>query len=158
MATEESADTKFSPSQMAEFHESFQIFDKDSDGKINIDELALLLKATGFNPPMSDIIDYCAQIDKNDEGFFNFGEFIQIVDHYNEFSNLDDILTTCLRVFFESDKKVTTEALKSILTTIGNPLTPDEIKHLFFNIDPDNEGSVSIADFVTKISGQTTEE
>lgn len=143
----------FNQDQLAEFDEAFGIFDKDGDGRITTQEMSALLGACGFSPSPEDVADYCARIDQTGENLFNKEEFLQVAEHFNNTSNLEEVVTACLRVFFGTDKKLTMEHLKNILTTLGNPLTPEEIKHLTFNIDPDGDNLIPIADVVAKICG-----
>lgn len=141
----------FNQNQIAEFTETFSVFDKDGDGKVSTAEMVQLLNACGFNPPADDVTEFCSKMDQTGEGLFSLEEFMQVAEHYNYDDNLEEVVTTCLRVFFGKNRKMNVEHLKTILTTLGTPLTPDEIKHLMFNVNKEQEDSISLVDFVTTI-------
>ena len=146
-------DAVFSEEQLAEFKEAFGVFDKDGDGRINPQEMCALLNATGFNTSQSDVSDYCAKIDQTGENLFDHEEYLKVAEYFNKSLNTAEIINACVRVFFGGNIQMSVDELKNILTTLGNPLTPDEIKHLMFNVNPDGDDTISIEKFVNKIAG-----
>ena len=47
--------TKLSQQQLEELKEAFIIFDKDNDKKINMKELATVMRSIGFSPTQADL-------------------------------------------------------------------------------------------------------
>ncbi|EAY09992.1 EF hand family protein [Trichomonas vaginalis G3] len=143
----------FSPGQLEEFKEAFTVFDKDADGRITPQEMCGLLGATGFQVSQAEVTDYCSQIDTTGENLFDYNVFLKVAENFNNGNNTQEILSACMRIFFGESTKISTDELKSVLTTLGNPLTPDEMKHLMFNVNPENDETITVADFVNKIAG-----
>ena len=72
---------------------------------------------------------------------------------------MEELLTTACRVFFGNDTRLYRDSLEKVLQTLGNPLTPEEIKQLFFNIFPDeDENQIEVSEFVAKILGKNPDE
>ena len=57
--------------QIAEIREIFTLFDKNSDGYVNTNELGTMLRALGMNPTQSDVKDMEKELDGNDTGSFD---------------------------------------------------------------------------------------
>ena len=57
--------------QIAEIREIFTLFDKNSDGYVNTNELGTIIRALGQNPSNSDIKDMEKDVDPNDTGSFD---------------------------------------------------------------------------------------
>ena len=153
LPAETEPDPVFSAEQLEEFKEAFGVFDKDGDGRINPQEMCGLLNATGFSVSQSEVSDYCARIDQTGENLFDHDEYLKVAEYFNKNLNTADIINACVRVFFGENIKMSVDELKNILTTLGNPLTPEEVKHLMFNINPDGDDTIEIQGFVNKIAG-----
>lgn len=150
--------SSFTPDQLLEYKEMFAVFDKDGDNKITMHEMYALVQACGYSAQESEIDDICSSLDQNGENLFSVDDFLKVAEHFNQQINMEEMLTTCCKVFFGEDTRIQQEKLQDILQTLGNPLTNDEIKQLFFNIFPDDEDEIEVSDFVNKILGKTTDE
>ena len=52
--------------QIAEIREIFTLFDKNSDGYVNTNELGTMLRALGMNPTQAEVKDMEKELDGND--------------------------------------------------------------------------------------------
>ena len=57
--------------QIAELREIFSLFDKNSDGYVNTNELAHVIRALGHNPTQAEIKEMEKDVDPNDTGSFD---------------------------------------------------------------------------------------
>lgn len=57
--------------QIAEIREIFTLFDKDSDGFIDIRELGTILRGLNLNPTEAEIDEMMKDVDPNDNGNFD---------------------------------------------------------------------------------------
>lgn len=152
-------DGVFTPEQIEEYQETFQIFDKDQDGKVSLHEMEALVVAVGFQPQNDELENICSRIDQTGTMKFKFDEFLKVLESLYQKINQEEILMTCFKVFVGDESRIRTlDHLIPILTTLGIPLTPDEVKQLLFNADPNGDEEVEVADFVQMILGNKEEE
>ncbi|KAH0787733.1 calmodulin [Histomonas meleagridis] len=144
----EEEETSLSQEQIADYTEMFTIFDRDEDGKINIHEMELLINAIGFYPQENELEEYCNKIDPSGDFKFDLNDFIKVASHFDAQVNLEEILTGCLKTYAGDEERIRDSKLFVYLTTLGNPLTPEEVKHLRYNAFPNGEDEVEISDFV----------
>ena len=67
---------KPSPEQLDELRETFDYNDRDADGRIQIDEFTAMLDELEADMSPKDIEIGFQDIDTNDDGLIDFGEFV----------------------------------------------------------------------------------
>ncbi len=82
---------RFTEEQKRELKTSFDIFDKDGTGNIDIKDLKVILRALGFEPQEDEIKQLLSKINRSDEddgnkkGFssntIDFDEFLRIMNN-----------------------------------------------------------------------------
>ena len=65
--------------QIAEIREIFTLFDKNSDGYVNTNELGTIIRALGQNPSNADVKDMEKDVDPNDTGSFDQMNLISLI-------------------------------------------------------------------------------
>ena len=70
---------QFSEETKAEFQEAFNLFDKDGDGTITIDELATVMKSLGQKPTLQELEDMIKEVDNDGNGEIDFQEFLDLM-------------------------------------------------------------------------------
>jgi calmodulin len=60
------------PKQYVDFKKAFDMFDKNSDGYIDVLEMENVLKAIGHKPTQSDVMDVFRDVDKDQDGKMYF--------------------------------------------------------------------------------------
>ncbi|KAG0037983.1 hypothetical protein BGZ82_001384 [Podila clonocystis] len=76
------ASAGFSQEELETYKESFDIFDKDSNGSINATELRALLKLVGEKVHTQSIADNMKEFDLNNDKEIDFEEFLLLVTKY----------------------------------------------------------------------------
>ncbi|MFQ6670135.1 hypothetical protein Gotur_035169, partial [Gossypium turneri] len=64
---------------IAEFQEAFCLFDKDGDGCITMEELAIAIKSLDQNPTQEELQNMINEVDSNGNGTIEFGEFLNLM-------------------------------------------------------------------------------
>ena len=123
-------------SQDEEIKEIFALFDKNSDGKVNTDELGTIVRALNMNPTEAEIIDMKKEIDKESKGCFKVEELIRLVKSKNhEKDSLSD-LVDALKVFdTDHDDKLTIEEFKYAMMNMGEKMQEHEIEEIITDND-----------------------
>lgn len=67
-------------SYLEEVKEAFEVFDKDGDGSISIDELAHIMEALGEKLNIKDIVDMMFEADEDGNGNIDFEEFMNLME------------------------------------------------------------------------------
>jgi calmodulin len=153
-------ETLFTPDQIAEYQETFEIFDRDGDGRVTLQEMDALVNAVGFQPQENALDRLTSRIDRTGAGKFTFDEFLKIAEVFFKQINMAQILNSCFQVFFGDDKRAKVEEVRQILMNYGNPLTDPELKQLFWNLDPEItvDDLFEISDLVKLIVGEKDED
>jgi calmodulin len=61
-----------------EIKQAFKVFDKDGNGYITIDELALVMKNLGENLHKDEVAQMMKEADVNGDGKIDYGEFVKV--------------------------------------------------------------------------------
>lgn len=70
---------QLSEQQISEYRDSFALFDKNSDGKIDSSELGQVMRSLGRNPTDEELRDMIHDIDSDDNGTIDFNEFLTLM-------------------------------------------------------------------------------
>ena len=76
---------RFSKEQKRDLRLSFNIFDKDGTGNINIKELTVILRALGFEPHEDEIKKLLSTINRSDDELTDAKGFIANTIDFDEF-------------------------------------------------------------------------
>merc|ERR1711907_58419 len=139
-----------SEKDMAEFREAFELFDTDKSGMIDAVELTFAMKALGFNPTKREVKDMLKEVDTDDNGTVEFGEFVGLLAGKMESK---DPAEECQKGFawFDRDNTglITVANLKVIATEMGDTDLADnepELQQMIDELDPTGRG-VNFKDF-----------
>jgi calmodulin len=90
---------KLSDQLLADYKETFSMFDKDGDGTIAADELATVMKSLGANPTDSEVREMVERVDLDHNGTIDFSEFCAMMQSATEAVDFDAEIETVFRVF-----------------------------------------------------------
>ena len=139
--------------QLDELKEAFNLFDKDHDGTITLEELSGVLQALGIKPVADELQIMMNSVDLDQNGVIDFGEFCELMRTHlyaeGDEPNEDDELTEAFRVFdTNGDGYISEEELKQALLNLGEQLTGSELKDMIKAADKDGNGKIDYAEFV----------
>ena len=139
----------FTPEQLAEYREAFNIFDRDGDGHITAKELATVLRSLGQNPSKSEIDDIMREVDVSGNGTIEFEEFIGIMDRQVHHGDVEEEILDAFRAFDkDQDGKIAASELAHILKNIGEPLSQEEVDEMIAQADLHKNGVIDYVEYV----------
>ena len=149
----------FNEHQISLFREIFSEFDKDGDGTLDTKYVGIIMRSMGQRPTESELREIIVEVDADNSGCMDFSEFLTVMAHHikDDFDAKDDICTA-FKVFDEAGKgMIKVSDLRSVLTTLGDVLTPDEIEEMIKAADQSNSGEINYEEFVGKMMSEKTE-
>jgi len=73
------ADINITQTQIADFKESFSLFDKDDDGLVSLPELPLLIRSLNVYPTEAELKIIMEEIESEGNDYIDFPEFVSII-------------------------------------------------------------------------------
>ncbi|KAF6025701.1 hypothetical protein EB796_015952 [Bugula neritina] len=133
--------------------ECFKQFDKNGDGKINVEELPAALNFVGVHPTEEDTKDILRLLDKQGDGNL---EITELVDNYKILAqhsvNCEELLDAFNRLDTNKDGFLNLLELKKVLTGAGEKWTQEEASQLLQDLmkyDMNGDGKFDYVEFVT---------
>lgn len=145
---------EISPALIQEAIEAFNLFDKDNDHGLDLDELATVFKAMGQRPSVPVLEDIIQKFDLNKSGRLEREEFENMIATFMKpKEELELELKDAFRVFDrDGNGFIDREELEKVLKKYGEPLTRRQSRDLLELMDKDKNGKVDVEDFVKFVS------
>ena len=119
--------TDLSEDQIANYKETFSLFDKDGDNKIAVSELGLLIRGLNQNPTEAEIEEMKNEVDPDGTGQLDFPEFLSLMAKRAKDIDQEEELMDAFRVFDKNQRgEVDATAIKHMIRTLGEPLSEEE--------------------------------
>jgi calmodulin len=120
----------FSQEEKENFHNAFNAFDEDRDGKIPPTVLGKLLRAVGFNPYPEEVEDMIEDASPNG-GPIDFDAFLYLLSAHAKAAEPEAELVASFRVFDKHGTgRLPAETIRKILRGIQHPFEPQQIDAL----------------------------
>ncbi|EAY12512.1 EF hand family protein [Trichomonas vaginalis G3] len=125
------------PSTLKKLHDTFDDFDDDLDGNIELTMLEKAIRAFGLNPTEEEIIAVNRDISAYDQ--VNFNQYAYFVYHIARYSNCRDELVSAFKVFDrDGTGKIKQATAIEVLKNCNQPFEEQQIKRLFSQLEVDN--------------------
>lgn len=135
--------------EVEEFREAFSLFDKNGDGTITSNELAVVMKSLGQKTTESELQDMINEVDIDGNGTIDFPEFLALFDRKTESSNSKEDVKEAFRVFDkDGNGYINASELQYVMTTLGEKLTNEEVEDMLKEADIDEDGAINYEEFV----------
>ncbi|KAK7397304.1 hypothetical protein VNO78_18472 [Psophocarpus tetragonolobus] len=135
--------------QIGEFLEAFCLFDKDGDGCITVEELSTAIRSLDENPTVEELQIMMNEVDTDGSGTIEFGEFLNLMARKMKESEAEEELKEAFRVFDKDhDGYISASELRSVMRTIGEKVTDEEVEQMVKEADLDGDGLVDYEEFV----------
>mmetsp|Transcript_31972 Transcript_31972/g.28337 ORF Transcript_31972/g.28337 Transcript_31972/m.28337 type:complete len:147 (+) Transcript_31972:11-451(+) len=132
--------------------EIFALFDKNSDGLVNTNELGTILRALAHNPTKEEVKTLEIKIDPEEEGTFNVAALVGCITSMNLKSDTLEDLVEALRVLDQDqDSKLSVKELIHSLKNGGEAMEEEEIQEILNDTDLVTDGMINIDEFAKTI-------
>ncbi|GAH07841.1 unnamed protein product, partial [marine sediment metagenome] len=132
-----------------QFKETFNIFDKNGDGKICRSELASVIRCLGKNPTESQLNQIMSEADTDENGFIDFTEFVRMIQNKLNYTDTEKQFIESFKLFdMDGNGYISTKELKHIMTSFGDKLTEEEANEMLRNADIDGDGLINYEEYV----------
>ena len=142
------------PEQLEEFKNSFQVFDKDMDGLITIQELGAAMRAMGHNPTEIELQEMIEDVDMDKDGAINFEEFVSMMIKTITDVEIQEKTIEAFKVFDRDGSGVIRASeLRNIMIKLGDPIDEDEADDLI-KLATQEDGLIDYVKFVRSVFTQ----
>jgi len=131
-----------------ELQSTFEIFDMDNSGNVDIHELGGLMQALGISLPESEKSCMMKEFDKDNSGSISFDEFFTYMIRRNQSVDAKEVVTDVFKMMDQDGSgSVTTAEFVDVMEKLGTDLTKREISDMVKEIDQDGGGDISLEEF-----------
>nr|P08053.1 RecName: Full=Myosin regulatory light chain; AltName: Full=Calcium-binding light chain [Physarum polycephalum] len=130
-----------------QIQECFQIFDKDNDGKVSIEELGSALRSLGKNPTNAELNTIKGQLNAKE---FDLATFKTV--YRKPIKTPTEQSKEMLDAFRALDKEgngtIQEAELRQLLLNLGDALTSSEVEELMKEVSVSGDGAINYESFV----------
>ncbi|KAL9641573.1 hypothetical protein ABK040_013493 [Willaertia magna] len=131
---------------VSELKNVFNLFDKDGDGKISVEELGAVMKNIGQNPTKEELQIMLGDLDQDENGTIEFDEFVKLMERKVD---AEDEIREAFKVFDKNnDGFISHEELKHMMQSIGENLSDREVNAMMKQADKDGNGLIDYEEFL----------
>lgn len=139
---------------ISEYKATFDLFDKDRDGRITPQELAEMIQKLGQKVNELEVVEMIQEVDLDGNGSVDFKEFLGLMVRKMKDTEIDDELLETFKVFdVDGNGFITADELRKIILTIGDDVSTDDVEDMIREADKDADGKISFEDFVSLMKG-----
>ena len=127
------------------------MFDKEGNKEISTKELVTVLKALGKNPTEEEMEQMIAEVDIDESGTIDFGEFLEMMAKRITKIDISKELNDAFKVFDkEGNGLVSLAELRYTLTTAENgpKISHDDFDDIARKADIDGDGHINFQEFI----------
>ncbi|CAH1781676.1 unnamed protein product [Owenia fusiformis] len=159
MAEKEDCERKkvtFTESQIKDYKSTFNLFDSDNSGTIDLMELGDLLRGIGQNPSNKEVEELIKKHDVNQNGRMEFDEFLELMSvTVKPEEEVEDELRQAFKVFDkDGNGYISAKEMLVVLTKMGEEMSMEEVEEYIIKpCDVDGDGRINYEEFVEKFMG-----
>ena len=145
--------------QLESIKDVFTVIDTNQNGSIDLMELGKGLRALGLNPTNSEVKELMGEYDTDNNSSLTFDEFsILFLKYLNRPDNTESRLIEHFnKLDANHDGKIDVGDLRKILLYGDEALTEDEIDRVIEAFDVNEDGKLSLDEFLDGILGRNRE-
>mmetsp|Transcript_2907 Transcript_2907/g.4717 ORF Transcript_2907/g.4717 Transcript_2907/m.4717 type:complete len:150 (+) Transcript_2907:171-620(+) len=135
--------------QIAEFKETFALFDEDKDGRLSMKDLGTMFNALGQNPTEQDLGIMIQEVDADEQGRIDFPSFLTLMAQKVKDTDTEEELIEAFKVFDRDQNGfISAGELRYSMTNLGEKLTDAEVDEMIREADADGDGQINYDEFV----------
>jgi calmodulin len=150
-----------SPEQIEHFRDAYNIFDKNGDGGVTVNELAHVMRCIGQEANDQEVRRMFSEVDRDGSGEISFEEFLEIMQmqlgskaaasseasRSGEFSRED--WAQAFKIFdLNGDGFIDPSELGTVLANMGEKLESFELQEMVQEVCTDESGKLSLDMFI----------
>ena len=141
---------QLSEDQIKAYKESFEVFDKNGDGTISVQEFGTVMRSLGQNPSQAQLQIMIKDFDKNKNGKIDFFEFCDfMVKKADDFTMSTHDVENAFKVFDKDGSGfIEADELRDMMLNLGEKLTEEEVQNMMQIADIDGDGKINYHEFV----------
>ena len=148
----------FSEAEVNMIKDSFAYFDRDGDGTISTEEVALSLRAIGCLCTDKDVDQLIRKYDPENTQVLDLKDFINCAGELQIHNNIDneDDIKAAFQIFDKDDNgMIKLEELRHVVNRIGDPMQHEEIEAFIQEVQGDDQVNLSMEDILKALQPQT---
>mmetsp|Transcript_43635 Transcript_43635/g.86035 ORF Transcript_43635/g.86035 Transcript_43635/m.86035 type:complete len:160 (+) Transcript_43635:161-640(+) len=135
--------------QKIELRESFDLFDAEKKGSIDLHELKVLIRALGFPVKKNDVLKCVHDFDPANEGVVKYDLCMDIMSElYGERDPEEEILKAFQLFDGDGSGTINVKNMRSIARELGENLSDDELQAMIDEFDADQDGEINKEEFL----------
>jgi len=144
--------TGFTEDQIAEFQETFMLFDTRGDGMIPNTKVGEVLRALGTNPTEAEVHRLCQDYMKKDDriSFDTFLPILQSVSSKKITDTVEDFVEGLRHFDKDGNGFITSAELRHLLTSLGERMSEEDVECLIHGQE-DSQGNINYEQFVRMV-------
>ncbi|KAL0213946.1 hypothetical protein P9112_006130 [Eukaryota sp. TZLM1-RC] len=128
--------------------EAFNLFDKDSNGVIDFEELRCVMSSLGYKPSEAELQTMMDSVDLDKNGVIDFSEFTALMTSSQPQDSEEDELRAAFNTFDKnSDGFISRDELQTMMEALGISLSESELSEMFETADTNSDGVISFEEF-----------
>ena len=136
--------------------EAFDLFDKDGDETISVNELGALFRCFGARKTHAELEEILEKYDDDGSGEIEFEEFVAMMAETILEPDVDPELREAYLVFDRNDGGISPQELKEVLAKFGyNNISDSEVQDMVDECDWDGDGQLNFEEFALIMMGKT---
>nr|XP_015906187.1 myosin regulatory light chain 2 [Parasteatoda tepidariorum] len=144
----------FTPHQVQEFKEAFQLIDQDKDGFVSKNDIRATFDSLGRLCTEAELDSMIAEA----PGPINFTMFLTIFGDRIAGTDEEEVIVNAFNMYDEGDGKCKEETLRRALTTWGEKFSEKEADEALAEAPVDNNGNIDIKKFANILTKGAEEE
>mmetsp|Transcript_19092 Transcript_19092/g.30272 ORF Transcript_19092/g.30272 Transcript_19092/m.30272 type:complete len:234 (-) Transcript_19092:67-768(-) len=135
--------------QLDQLKVAFNLFDKDHNGRIDLNELQTVLKTLGQNMSKEETEEMMSSVDINDDGEIDYEEFVQMMENRMFLPSNTMEYQDAFKFFDKNgDGFIDFTELKDVLLSLGEEFTEQDIQDMVDEADTTGNGKVDFDEFI----------
>ncbi|XP_033930181.1 caltractin [Melopsittacus undulatus] len=139
--------------QKRDIRKAFDILDTDGDGRVDVKELKVTMRALGYEPRREEIKKMVSEIDKEGTGKISFSGFLRVITQKMVEKDSKEEILKVFKLFDDDETgKISFKNLKRVAKELGENLTDEELQEMINEVDRDEDGQVNEQEFLSIMS------
>ncbi|XP_060078336.1 neo-calmodulin-like [Ylistrum balloti] len=141
--------SQLTDNQLAEFKDTFKLFDKDGDGTIASKDIATIIRALNAAPTEAQLKEMMKDVDPTGHGTADFQDVLECMIRFlpDGHDEEEEILNAFKTFDKDSNGLISAAEIRHALVNLEEKLTDEEVDALIREADPDGDGYIKYGEF-----------